>query len=315
LKIAFYTNFPKEPSSWLHKNCFFKKNLDIELFKLSKINKYNYIFFMPYKKDLEDMIKLKKINNNFKSCIVDPRIELKENVIKSTDLIIVDSIEMEDFFKRYNKPIFKYCTFPQMDFKVLKNKSNVYSIGYHGNLDHLNEMRDDIINAISDLSKIVKIKLIFLYNFNKFGKFKKKIGNCEIKHIQWNNNNISKFINSIDIGIVPNLKKQSFLKKNFFKKVVNYNLNFKLSSGPGRILLFAYHKIPVVADMYPSSLEFIKNDKNGYVCFSKESWFFALKNLISSKKKKIGYLLYKKLFPYYLSEKQNIRLNVFLKKN
>ena len=315
MKIALYTNFPNEPSSWLHRNCLFKKNLDIELFKLSKINEYNYIFFMPYKKDLEDMIRLKKINDKFKSCIIDPRIELKENIIKSTDAIIVDSIEMEDFFKKYNKPIFKYCAFPQNNYKVKKKKTKIFSIGYHGNLDHLNEMRDDIINAISDLSKIVKIKLIFLYNFKKFGKFKKKIGDCKIEHIQWSFNNISKFINSIDIGIIPNLKKKSFLKKNFFEKAVNYNLNFKLTSGPGRIFLFAYHKIPVIADMYPSALEFIENTKNSYVCFSKESWFLALKDSMYYKKKKLGDLLYKKTFPYYLSENQNIRLNEFLKKN
>ena len=43
---------------------------------------------MPYKKDLEDMIRLKKINDKFKSCIIDPRIELKENIIKKNHMVI-----------------------------------------------------------------------------------------------------------------------------------------------------------------------------------------------------------------------------------
>lgn len=59
----------------------------------------------------------------------------------------------------------------------------------------------------------------------------------------------------------------------------DYVIRYKATSNPGRIFVFVQFGIPVVADMFPSALQFIDNEINGFVCYSTEAWYRALKQL------------------------------------
>ena len=316
MKIAFYTNNFNLPSSYLHKECFFEGSLDIEKFNEQNIDNYDWIFVMSYEEDLKIIHKIDKSKHKIKFALVDPRLPINNDIIKKIDLIILDSLEMEDFYIKYNLPIFKYVAYPNIKIQNKKkfNQKEI-NLGYHGNLVHLNEMSKFIINALERLGSEFKINFNLLYNFENKKKFEKKIKNIKINHVQWSILNFKSFLENCDLGIVPNLKINFFNKLRENNNPVNYSLKFKLSSGPGRIMPFAINSIPVVCDMYPSSISLIDNHENGFLCYSENAWYSSIKRLFQSvdTKNKIGKNLNEKLFPKYSIINQNNALNKFIK--
>ena len=316
MKIAFFTNDFDLPSSYLHKECFFEGSLEIEKFNEQNIDKYDWIFVMSYEEDLKIINKIDKSKYKFKFALIDPRLQIKKNIIKKIDLIIIDSLEMEDFYIKYNIPIFKYVAYPNIKIQDKRNSDKKeINLGYHGNLDHLNEMSEFILNALENLGSEFQINLNLLYNFENKKKFQNKIKNIEINHIQWSVSNFKSFLENCDIGIVPNLKINFFNKLRESSNPINYSLKFKLSSGPGRIMPFVLNSIPVVCDMYPSSISLIDNQKNGFLCYSEDAWYKSIKRLSESinVRKKIGTSLNEKLLPKYSIINQNDALNKFIK--
>ena len=316
MKIAFFTNNFDQPSSYLHKECFFEGSLEIEKFSEQNIDKYDWIFVMSYEDDLKIMHKIDKSKYKLKFALIDPRLPIKKDIIRKIDLIILDSLEMEDFYIKYNIPIFKYVAYPNIRIQDKKNSDKKeINLGYHGNFDHLNEMSDFIINALERLGGEFQINLNLLYNFEKKKKFEKKIRNIKINHIQWSISNFKSFLENCDIGIVPNLKINFFNKLRESSNPINYSLKFKLSSGPGRIMPFVINSIPVVCDMYPSTIALIDNYENGFLCYSESAWYRSMKILSRSidTRIKIGKNLNKKLFPEYSIINQNNALNKFIK--
>ncbi|MDC0333758.1 hypothetical protein OAN01_02010 [Candidatus Pelagibacter sp.] len=315
MKIAFHTNNFNLPSSYLHKECFFEGSLDIEKFNEQNIDSYDWIFVMSYEEDLKIIDKIDKSKHKIKFALVDPRLPIKNDIIKKIDFIILDSLEMEDFYIKYNLPIFKYVAYPNIKIQKKKLNQKEINLGYHGNLVHLNEMSRFIINALERLGSEFQINLNLLYNFENKKKFEKQIRNIKINHIQWSISNFKSFLENCDLGIVPNLKINFFNKLRENSNPINYSLKFKLSSGPGRIMPFAVNSIPVVCDMYPSSISLIDNYENGFLCYSENAWYSSIKRLSKSVdiNNQIGKNLNEKLFPKYSIINQNNALNKFIK--
>ena len=317
MKIGYYTNNFDLPSSYLHKECFFESSLDIEKFNEQNIDRYDWIFVMSYEEDLKIIQKLSKTKHRIKFALIDPRLPINNDIVKKIDLIILDSLEMEDFYIKYHIPIFKYVAYPNIKIQGKKNlNQKVINLGYHGNLAHLNEMSKFIINALERLGNEFQINLNLLYNFENKKKFKKKIKNIKINHVQWSISNFKSFLENCDLGIVPNLKINFLNKLRENNNLINYSLKFKLSSGPGRIMPFAINSIPVVCDMYPSSIALLDNHENGFLCYSENAWYSSIKKLSESidLRNKIGRNLNEKLFPKYSIINQNNALNKFIKK-
>ena len=316
MKIGFYTKNFDLPSSYLHKACFFEGSLDIELFNEQNIGNYDWIFVMSYEEDLKIIHEIDQSKHKIKFALVDPRLPIKNDIIKKIDLIILDSLEMEDFYLKYDLPIFKYVSYPNIKIQVKKKQNQKeLNLGYHGNLDHLNEMSEFIIKALERIGGESKINLNLLYNFENKKKFENKIRNIKINHFQWNISNFKSFLESCDVGIIPNLKINFLNKLRENNNPINYSLKFKLSSGPGRIMPFAINSIPVVCDMYPSSISLIDNQKNGFLCYSENAWYKSIKKLSESFdiRNKIGKNLNEKLLPKYSIVNQNNELNKFIK--
>ena len=83
-------------------------------------------------------------------------------------------------------------------------------------------------------------------------------------------------------------------------------MRFKLNSNPNRFWEFSQLKIPVVADLFPSSCQVIEHDRNGFLAYDKNSWYESLKILIEQpeKRKSFGNRLYETV-----NEKFSIKYN------
>ncbi len=292
MKMIFTTENRELPSTILNRDLLRQinnlENAHIDFYK-SNWHDYDVILFMGYDHKIH---KARIQNKEIKIGVIDPRPSLKYQPV-GADFILANGIEMLDWYLKYTSNIFKYYIYP-----ILKTKRREHYdkkrivIGYHGNKIHLSIMYPRITKAIELLADERPVELWAMYNIKKLGKWNYGLpheGKLKIRHIQWSHENYEKYLSGVDIGIVPNLlpiddgilRSFSSDKDPHFFNMHNsdYLTRCKATSNPGRIFVFAQYGIPVVADMFPSALQVIENEVNGYVCFSTEAWYWALKNL------------------------------------
>jgi len=257
----------------------------------SNYSNYNVAIFMAPDSSVE---KAKKENPKLICGIFDPKVTLLWQVkeIKSADFIIVSSIEQKEYLLKYNKNIFIYYMFPNME-EIKKEhieKSKII-IGYHGNKQHLSAMKDASW-ALDQLAKDYEIEFWAIYNIKKLRKWNKNIPKiCPTKHIQWSEEDVSTNLSQCDIGIVPSvLPSSSFWGRPLSSFLLNsegyhnndYVERFKFSNNPGRIYVFSQLNIPVVTDFTPSACQIIKDGESGLLVGTKEGWYEALKKLVNN---------------------------------
>jgi len=100
------------------------------------------------------------------------------------------------------------------------------------------------------LGERYQIEFRAMYNIEKLGKWKASVPrNIPLKHVQWSEENYYKYMSEADIGIVPNLipirnlnrvkEKATVSKRYFVDTPEDYLIRFKITSNPGRIILFS----------------------------------------------------------------------------
>ncbi len=294
MKLIFNTRKRKAPASM-----FYAQGLSglegIHYYDWETYSKYDVALFMSYRKDLEDVIIARRQNPNLKIGIMDPRGSLERETVECVDFIVVDSLEMRDFFAQYQRPIFTYYEYPKLNpVEREHQEKETVIIGYHGGKGHLDEdMCPRITKAIELLGQKYSIELWAMYNIERHGRW--EIGvprNVSVKHIQWSEENYYKYLAQVDIGIVPGLRPIKNILKLKRKSVVSrkhlhnfadeYLIKFKVPSSVGRIIVFCLLGVPVVADMYPSAMQFIRDGQNGFIAYSMWGWYSALERLIQS---------------------------------
>ncbi len=293
MKVLFNTRVPNNASAMFYQEAFSRME-SVSFYDYNNYNKYDIALFMTYKPDLEDLKKTKKQYPNIKTAIIDPRYRGVKHYLKYADFLIVDSIEMKDYWAFADKPILQYAEYPDISNikKEHKNKNPII-IGYHGNKIHLHSIYNTAISAMDLLSEKYDIEFWAMYNISKLGKWKwglpKKI---KIRHIQWCKESYIDILGKADIGIVPGLtpvntfniikKFSHFLpnRKRFIYRHDDYLTRYKLASNAGRIILWAKLHIPVIADFYPSALQHIQDGVNGLLAYSRASWYKELERLI-----------------------------------
>ncbi|MDB9713549.1 hypothetical protein OAA74_02740 [Flavobacteriaceae bacterium] len=304
------------------------KNIpDINFNDFNNYKKYDIVLFFIYQLDHKDLIDARKKNNQIIIGIIDPRQNLSKKITQEIDFLVVDSIEMKDYYLKLNKPILFYYEFESTITKKAKKEDQITHIGYHGNKVHLLSMFPSITNALSKLSEKYNIKILLLYNHNRLGKLPKFMTkNINVEYLQWNQNNLDYFLSKVDIGIVPNFK--PILFKRIFKflslpftnlfitHTSDYLVSYKMTSGPNRILTFAANKIPVVSDMYPSACQVINHEKDGFLAYSESGWYNSIEKLIINPKLKdnISKKMHQKFKSCFDFEIQNERFLIELNK-
>lgn len=325
MKILFNTNSPNKPASEFYISGL-KGLKDIKFFDFENYKNFDLVLFMGYLEDLKNIKKAKKENPNILVGIVDPKSKKSiRNHLNQIDFFIVDSIEMSDFWQDFNRPVFTYFEFP--NFKSIRkthfDKDKII-IGYHGNKVHLTSFFPKITKALEILGNEYNITLKAIYNISELGKWTTgRPKNIAIEDIQWNPTIYNQELVHADIGILPSLipiktnsKKRTNLSKFFLANDDDYLIRFKMLSNPGRLIVFSKLGIPVVAEMSPSHIEFIKNDINGYIAYSTGAWINAIENLIvsSDKRNEISNEMFKTYLSNFDYEIQNIKISKFFRK-
>lgn len=280
---------------------------------------YDVGLFPTYTSDLEEMLKAKEVNPGIITGIVDPRGSNIKSYIEQADFLVVDSLEMRDFFSSYGKSIFTYHEYPDISLgeRIPRKENSKIIIGYHGNMVHLVSMYPEITTALERLADKYDIELWAIYNIEKLGKWTIGIpNNIHIRHIQWSPRVYQEHLSNVDIGIVPACmpvsrfaKRLSGINRLFNESPDDYLLRFKMPSSPGRLIVFWGLGIPVVADFLPSHLQFIQDGENGFIAKSAAGWYRALEKLILSSElrdhfKKNAYDSYKKNFDYSVQNRK-----------
>ena len=287
MRATFITGSPNAACSMFYADAF--RGVDEITLYDDALDLYGIVLVMTYDHNL-----IKHIKHNFphiKIGIIDPRSSEVYESTKLCDFIIVDSIEMEDYWRVSKKPIFRYVEYPNIPYmkKIHEDKSKI-TVGYHGNQGHLDCMSENVTPALSELGKKYKLELLVMHNgTTPTGKEKWHPDNITVTHIPWSMENYVRGLFQCDIGIVPNNLIHDVSVRNMVKISTGFNYNdddyslrFKMPSNPGRFVVFGKLGIPVVADFYPSALQYLKGD-TGFVAHNESGWHYCLEKLITSK--------------------------------
>ena len=250
-----------------------------------------------------------KIKQKDKNCFIillDPKLNNKRDEIEATnsDLVLVSSVEQEVYANMITEKTMQFNWFKQINLTAnhrIEKNDKCTIIGYQGNKIHLNTLGSDIGKALTQLKREgYDIKFRAIYNIDKLGRWKKGLPDIEIEHIQWEEDKYIDKLRGVDIGIVPNLLPIGKRRANYATRtelnprIFNYNKNdyiqrFKINSNPNRIWEFSQLKIPVIADMYPSTAMFIKHRWSGLLANGQRGWYESIKYMINNKEKRSEY--------------------------
>ena len=240
----------------------------------------------------------KQQNQTIKTCIMNPMTDypsLQRNA-RSTDALIVGSLEQRDAQLKYNSNVFIYYMFPDIQPMFKKHAASQPTIiGYHGNKEHLFNFSPHINAALDRLAAEYPVELWLMYNITKLGLVTTRLPRLiKTRHIQWSPANYSQLLSRCDIGLVNNI----IPTPRDFLHVVNqpltryFNLNlrpyrahdtqvrFKYSTNPGRVYVFSQLGIPVISDFAPSMSQVIRDDYSGLIVNSSTGWYWAMKKLL-----------------------------------
>lgn len=289
------------------------KNLNYYFNKIGIKSRINSTDFKKYcihiyQKDDFNIEDKKKING-----IINPSSDNK--LVKLFDFVIVGSIEEKESLIHLNKNIFVFPLIEKM-YLGLEPKIHSYKkeiiIGYHGNSYHLNHMELGLKDALEELNKKFKIKLLYIAETNK--NWIEGKPNINIEYCKWDIDTIKDNIYKFDIGIIPNISEiYNRNKLNTDIKLGKYStdlkIRFKNKSNNGRLLVLAQCGIPIVADITPSNMHILGDPDNGFAVLGKEGWYNALYKLcisykLRNKVSKNAYNEVKRLYdPYQWAKK------------
>ncbi len=145
MKIIFNTSQPEAAASLFYRQALQSMG-EVSFYDQDFLN-YDVALFMTYDHELIPSIKLSF--PHLKIGIIDPRTYQVYPSTQHCDFIIVDSIEMEDYWRRSNLPIFRYVEYPSLPpIKKRNSNDNTIRIGYNGNKIHLNCMNQNVTPAL-----------------------------------------------------------------------------------------------------------------------------------------------------------------------
>jgi len=250
--------------------------------------KYDLIFFVAKDPDIQTA---KKKNPEALVGLMCPWIN---GDARAADFLILDSIEMRETFLSYNKNYHIFYFFPEIKYisKTHTEKEKIV-IGYHGNKIHLN-CAQDMSRALDRLSETYPIEFKAIYNIKDNGKWTKHAPKkCPVRHIQWSAETFYEELKESDIGAVPAKIPVNKTIGNITTRFLSsfpinwpryygsdYLLRFKHATNPMRAYSFSQLDVPVVAEFLPSYCQMIRDSHSGFLVYSEEGWYHALKKLI-----------------------------------
>lgn len=295
MKIAFYTQSRSAASSAFYEGAF--ESLEGCDLYVGDLSSYDVALFMTY--DHATIAPARKKFPNLKIGIIDPRSPAVYPAIEYCDFIIADSLEMEDYWRCSDKPIFRYAEYPKLDYfpryeqqglrdstpDFTKDKDTIY-IGYHGNSLHIMEGDNTLSVALERLSSRFKLELLLMHNEvppQYLERYKNALpSGVKVQRRPWSMDGYKNFLSLSDIGVIPNNLGSTPAKPSTTGDPnTDYCLSFKMTSNPGRSIVFGLMGIPVISDFFPSSHGSLSEGR-GLLAHSASGWQYCLEKLITS---------------------------------
>lgn len=238
---------------------------------------------------LDDILAIRKLK---KTDAVVGLANAHTKLLKLCDFFISDGDPQTSIGAKFNP---NYIKFPLLEdysryYKKHEEKPTVI-MGYHGNLDHLEQMSSFIFEAITELSKFYEIEFRAIYNVKGLGLWEiNRPKGLKIADIQWDVETIEKEICNLDIGIVPNALnitpdvREKMLKLHNIKggTKLDWVMRYKATVNAGRAFVFHQLGIPVISELYPEAYSILGRRDTGYVVQSKEAFSICAEKLITS---------------------------------
>jgi hypothetical protein len=249
---------------------------------------FDVVLFMGYDPCVADV---REVNPDAKIGVVDVRPTILD-LARGADFVVSNGPEMSAMAARYFSNVFEYPIYQEAKrARESKAETGRVVITYHGNRAHAVSMFPHVTRALEELAREVPLELQLIFNREKLSDIPARYlpRNVETKIIDWHEDVYDQEITKADIGIAPNLTPMRQRAKAmritaprdiaFGAHETEFLHRYKCTSNAGRILAFAQHGIPVVADMHPSSAQIIFNGENGYLASDAYSWYQALRAL------------------------------------
>lgn len=250
---------------------------------------HDVVLFMGYDPDVEGA---RRVHPNIKIGVVDVR-PLGLDCLKGTDFLVSNGPEMTAMAARYVNNVFEYPIYPEVTPRERAPEGNDrLVVCYHGNRPHAVAMFPHVSMALEELGREIPLELRLIYNVEKSSLIPEKYlpkAPVRVKTVQWHPAVYEQELAEADIGIVPNLTPMHRVDeakrlteprdRAFGAHETEVLARFKPTSNPGRLLAFAQHGIPVVADMFPSAAQIVRNGETGFLVNDAASWYQALRRL------------------------------------
>jgi hypothetical protein len=250
---------------------------------------FDIVLFMGYDPCVAEV---REVNPDAKIGVVDVRPTILD-LAQGADFLVSNGPEMSAMAARYFSNVFEYPIYQEAKHTRVSKKEETARvvITYHGNRAHAVSMFPHVTRALEELAREVPLELQLIFNREKLSDIPARYlpRDVEIKIINWYEDVYDHEIAEADIGIAPNLtpmhQRARAMRDTaprdaaFGAHETEFLHRYKCTSNAGRILAFAQHGIPVVADMHPSSAQIIFNGENGYLASDSYSWYQALRAL------------------------------------
>lgn len=295
MRIVFTTEHRNAPSTILNLSCLKELGAypDVTFTAFPEdLSEADVILFMGYDPDIRAA---RAASPNALVGIIDPR---PGTLVKAAgaDFLMVNGPEMAAMsqgtgIRTLFYPIYKFEPRRQQP----PNEDRII-ICYHGNAMHAAAMHPQITTALDavweDAADIgLSVAIRYIYNIAAHGKISSRFlpSRMPVEHVQWHDAVYARELAASHIGIVPNLVPMRWpalcerISRIPSKSATwaDCLVRYKPTSNPGRIISFAMHGIPVVADLYPSSAKTIEPGVSGFLAMDTRSWHLALLALVT----------------------------------
>ena len=212
-------------------------------------------------------------------------------ILKSVSIIIAGNKYLMEYCSKINNKVviiptsveLKGCN---MDYDSKNKSKHSFRLGWVGSPSGLVYL-NTITKGLTELNKIIPIRLVVISDFTKYNKI--KIDNVEVESIQWVEKNEYDYYSLFDVGILPLNKYDEFILGKCSFKAIQYMAN----------------KVPVLASNLGNNSRVIQNGINGYL-YNDDNDFISKVLEIKSNQRQIKKIIenaYNDVCEYYSVEK------------
>lgn len=209
--------------------------------------------------DFDDAIYISAINKRAEEKTI--------SAIKNADLVITSCAVLNDYSRKFNKnSIIITSAVDTKSITPADIKNEVLTIGWIGS-EWTSKYLSVLEPVFNELSKKFKFQLLLV------GAKESVNFNCEVKKVKWSLETENKYLNQMDIGIMP-----------------LFDNEFERAKGGFKLLQYMSAGKPVLASPVGINKEIVLPGETGFLCETDKEWYTAFCNLMEDEtsRKKMG---------------------------